>query len=269
MPVTIFEIATYLGATAWAPPIIGLGRRFFTQPLITVLPDNTSLQLGFGGIGMGPTFAIKLFVNTDKKDALVDFTGVEIRHTDGSTYNFEWSGMYEYSSEIRNDFGERQIVHRDTKPIAIKLSASSPVERLFSFRETRFIKSFTPIFNELNEYQTYLQNKDPDYYDQFLNSEKFDHYLKFMRESFWWKAGSYTVTFPIHSLSSTKLVPHSFQFYLKQDDIDSLKSNLDKIKAAYEFSIKHQKVENFTATPVIWNFRHPTLEHLKNKGNTA
>jgi hypothetical protein len=172
------EIAAYLGATAWAPPIIGLGRKFFTRPLITVLPDNTSLQLGFGGIGMGATFSIKPLINTDKKDALVDFIGVEIRHTDGSTYNFEWPGMYEYLSEIRSGFGERQIEHRDTKPIAIKLSASSPVERLFRFRETRFIKSFTPIFNKLNEYQNYLKNKAPDYYDQFLNPEKFDHYLK-------------------------------------------------------------------------------------------
>lgn len=254
------EIAAYLGASSWIPQVFGWFYKFFVKPLIIITPDKT---VSIGYTTFGPIFNLRLSVNVDRKDTLIDFMGVELRHSDGSAYYFEWAGMYEFFSEVKSSKGDNQVIHRDTTPITIKLSTLSPAERFFRFRETKFIELIQPFSDKLTEHQTFLQKNNRNYHDELLNSKQIDDYLKFTRESFWWKAGTYEVKFSVRSPSRVKLIKNSFKFNLSQDNIDSMKKNLDEIKTAIEFAIKKDDISDFTGQPGSWNWLNPILKRTK------
>jgi len=113
-------------------------------------------------------------LNVDRKDTLIDFVGVELVHEDGSAHCFEWAGMSEFFSEVKNNKGESNIVQRDIVPISIKLSTLSIVERFFRFQETSFIEENKAMLDDLMEYNTLLKkNHHPNYPDEFFVSENF------------------------------------------------------------------------------------------------
>lgn len=263
MDMNATEIAAYLGASAWVPQILGWLYKLFTRPLITITPDK-SVQIGY--TTFGPIFNLRLSINADRKDALIDFMAIELRHEDGSAHNFEWAGMYELFSEVRSNKGESQTIHRDTTPITIKLSTLSPIINFFRFRETKFVESSNSVLDKLAEQLTYMQKADPDkFHEGFLQSKPVSDYLKFMRESFWWKAGNYTVTFNVRSPSKIKLISHSFQFHLSQDNIDSINNNVDEIKNALHYAINKPINPNLPSPTDPWIWLNPILKRVKNR----
>jgi hypothetical protein len=65
------DIAAYLGALAWLPQL----------PVIRIIPDRTA-QIGH--TIFGPIFNLRLSIDVNKKDTIVDFIGVQLRHKGGA-----------------------------------------------------------------------------------------------------------------------------------------------------------------------------------------
>jgi hypothetical protein len=101
------DIVAYLGAAAWFPQIFNWVYIYFTKPVLTITPDKFA---SIGHTTFGPIFNLRLSINVDKKDTLIDFIGIELCHQNGSKHNFEWMGMTEFFSEVKNNKGENQIV---------------------------------------------------------------------------------------------------------------------------------------------------------------
>lgn len=253
------EIIAYLGATAWLPQIATWFYVWFSKPKISVTPEKT---ISIGYTRFGPIFNLRLSLDVRKKDALVDFIGVQLTHQNGSKHLFEWAGMTEFFSEVRNERGESQQIQRDVVPIAIKLSTLSLAERFFKFRDSRFIEKSKPIINELDEHAQYLRKINPSFHDEFLSSKAFDNFLKFMREGFWWKAGKYSVIFIIRSPEKINYVRNEYEFELMQDDIDSLEKNLNEFRGDIEYMIKMSDIPDYQGKGAVWNWRNPTLEKI-------
>src|SRR4051812_38525799 len=91
------DILAYIGALAWIPQIIQWAIIFFTKPLIRIIPDRTA-QIGY--TLYGPIFNLRVSIGVTRKDTVVYFIGVQLKHNDGSSYNFEWVGMNEVFSEV-------------------------------------------------------------------------------------------------------------------------------------------------------------------------
>lgn len=254
------EIAAYLGAMAWIPQLLKWGYRAVTKPVITITPEkNASISFN----AFGPVFNLRLSINVDRKDTVIDFIGIKLIHEDGATHNLEWSGMTEFFSEVKNDKGESQIVQRDVVPISVKLSTLSIIERYFRFHDAAFADSNKIKLDELTEHQMYMKKNDPNYHDAFLKSKNFEDYLKFFREQFWWKAGKYTVRFIVRSPAKIKVTAESFEFRLTQDNVDSLKNNLNEIRNPIENYIK-KGVQGFVEHPFpIISWINPALRKIK------
>jgi hypothetical protein len=252
MQITPTDIIACLGATAWLPTIYTR----FTKPIITITPDKTAL-IGF--TIFGPIFNLRLSINVDRKDTLIDFIGVEICHEDGSKHQFEWAGMTEFFSEVKNNKGENQTIQRDVVPIAIKLNTLSLIERYFKFQDTAFIKSEQIQGNKLLDVLQYMQNQDKNYHDDFLKSKEFEDYLKFIRGNFYLRAGNYLVKFYIRSPAAIKVIESNFKFQLTQDQVDSLKGNMAEVKKSIEVFIKKLDLPNFNGHVGNWKSINSTL----------
>ena len=133
----IDTIIAIIGAASWAPQIINWISSSCSKAIVTIIPDKTA-NLGF--TDHGPIFDLRLSINTDKKNALIDSIKVRISHQDGAEHYFECVGTVEYFSEAKNSKGESQVFQRESMPIPIKLSTLFLVERFFKFREASFIK---------------------------------------------------------------------------------------------------------------------------------
>lgn len=244
-------VLAYLGATAWIPQIFNWIHSYCTKPLLTITPDKI---VTIGHTAFGPIFNLRLSINVDNKDTLIDFLGVSIRHEDNSQHDFEWTGMTEFFSEVRNNAGENQIIQRDIVPISIKLSTLSLVERFFRFQDSEFIKTNKHELDKLTEKQQYMKKKDSNYHDSFLNTKEIDDYLKFTRKKFFWKAGVYTIAFIVRSPTKIKVRHTAFKFELSQDNVDMLKNNLNEIKTDIEFLIKTSDLPDFKGKHGNWSW---------------
>ena len=70
MNITTTDIIACLGAAAWIPQIITWGYKAITKPVLTITPDRT---VSIGHTILGPIFNLRLSINVDKKDTLIDF----------------------------------------------------------------------------------------------------------------------------------------------------------------------------------------------------
>lgn len=235
MNINSTDIVAYLGALAWAPQILKFGYSTIAKPKITITPEK-NVSMGF--TVLGPIFNLRLSINVDRKDTLIDYVGVKLEHEDGSAHNFEWAGMSEFFSEVKNNKGESNIVQRDIVPISIKLSTLSIVERFFRFQESSFIEKNKSELDKLMEHNQLLKKTSSNYPEEFLKSKEFIEYLSFFKEHFWWKVGTYTVSFYVRSPMKVTMVTEVYEFRLTQNEIDSLESNLKEIKNPIENIIK-------------------------------
>lgn len=224
------EIVAYIGALAWIPHLAQWIYDYFTKPAIRIIPDRIA---EIGHTVFGPIFNLRLSIDVSKKDTVIDFIGVELKHENGATYNFHWMGMNEVFSEVikvgSNPPNESQIVQKNVTPIALKISRLSLAEKYFRFQEKDFIDENRKKFNALlKEIETAKKLKKEGKNIDFIwrNLNEYEHFL---REKFIWKAGTYSVNFLIRSPAKFDYIPQAAEFHLTQSDVDTLNSNFSEI----------------------------------------
>lgn len=255
------DIAAYLGALAWLPQLFRWGYSYITKPVIRIIPDRTA-QIGH--TIFGPIFNLRLSIDVNRKDTIVDFIGVQLRHKDGGTYDFEWMGMNEIFSEVISPGVKspetNQIVQKDVFPIAIKISSLSLVERFFRFQERGFISENRIKRDDLlkaNNLAKKMKQQGKNVDSFWIDMEK---YLTFLREQFIWKAGKYTIKFIIRSPAKFDSVQENAEFELTQEDIDTLNLNfsvMDLIKKNVENELENngQQLEE-----INWVWINPEIQ---------
>lgn len=255
------DIVAYLGAMAWIPQLLKWGFKAIAKPVVTITPEK-NVSIGF--TSFGSIFNLRVSINVDRKDTVLDFIGVKLTHESGAEHFFEWAGMTEFFSEVKSEKGENQIIQRDVVPISVKLNTLSIVERYFRFQDPIFMDANKIKLDELTEHQVFLKKRNPhSYHDEFLNSKNFDDYLKFFREQFWWLVGTYKVSFIVRSPAKMKFIKETFEFRLTQNDVDSLKNNLNEIKNPIENYIK-KGVHGFIEHPFsVMAWINPRLQKIK------
>jgi hypothetical protein len=194
--VTSTVIAAWLGAAAWLPPIIFLIYRSVIKPKVTIVPGK---RVEIGYTTYGPIFNLRLAVSAARKEAIIDYVGASIQHEDRSSYEFEWEGMQETFSQIKNQSGIIQSVERDYSPIALFLNRFGVIERFFRFQVSSFLFKAEELARSVRDHTEYLKKTKPDYHKELLDSRQVHDVLEYFNQYFFWKTGRYTVTFSIKS----------------------------------------------------------------------
>jgi hypothetical protein len=245
------EIAAYVGAGAWIPQIATWIYKGLVRPVITLVPE-TQAQVGF--TSYGPIFNLQLALSAERGNAIVDGMEAVIRHSDGVVKTFRWSGLNETFSEIRDETGNRQqTIGRDQTPIALKVGTASLIEKFVRFQEPRYHETIRPLFSALVARFRHLQRTDASYVSTTLQTKELFDLLEARTQSFWWKAGKYTVEFRLSSPSKIRFPRGRLCFELSPADIELLRQNLHVIKTELENIIK-SNLPDFQSEPINWNW---------------
>jgi hypothetical protein len=249
-----------LGAAAWLPPIIFLIYRSTIKPKVTIVPGKL-VEIGY--TAYGPIFNLRLTISAARKAAIIDYMGASIQHIeDGSIYKFEWEGMQETLSQIKNQSGIVQSVEKDYSPIALFLNRLGVIERFFRFQVSSFHFKTEELARSVRDHKEYLKKTKPDYHTELLNSRQVHELLDHYNQYFFWKTGRYMVTFSIKSLSKATLTKSSYVFDLKPYDVDDLKKNLPLIQIESSNLIKSD-IEGFKPEVVNWNWVTTPLKRVE------
>lgn len=253
------EIAAYVGAAAWLPQIISFLYRAAIKPKVTIVPEK-KVEIGY--TSFGPIFNLRLAVSAARKDTIIDHVGVSIKHEGGAVHEFEWEGMRETFSEIKDLSGNMQFVERDYSPIALVLNRQGVIERFFRFQAPSFHEKQKSLLRAATDHQAYLKSTKSDYHDDLINSKQVHEVMEFYKEYFFWKSGRYTVKFSVKSPNKVELVESSFAFELKTYEIEDLQKNMPVIKTEAK-NLIYRGVEGFEPKSVSWQWVSTSLERTE------
>ncbi len=244
---SIVNYVAVLGAAAWLPQILQWIYSWIVKPTVTIFPDRA---VGIGYAAYGPIFNVKLSIDIDKKDRVIDFLKVELSHESGTKHIFEWAIMMEAIGTVKNNKIGDQIIQRDNIPICIKLNLASLFERTFQFLDEKLTGENKNHITQLLEKCSSLEMSLPGMLDRFLKSDEVKDYLARTKSNLYWQAGSYTVKFYVHSTKKIKQNIIKYKFELTQYDIEQIKQNLEAIEHIFE------------AKPCRWSWIYPSLTKM-------
>ena len=118
---TSAEIAAYIGATAWLPPIAFLLYRWLRRPVLTIVPEQAP-ELGF--TSHGTICNLRLAFIAEHKDLILDDLALDVVHENGDRRALRWAGAKEDLGETRDAAGvkQRQLT-RKHPPTALRILA--------------------------------------------------------------------------------------------------------------------------------------------------
>lgn len=229
------EFAAYLGAAAWLPQVWLAVRRYWTKPVVRVVPDS------FADIvvnAQGPLLGMRLVFDVTHKDLLVEDMELRLQHDDGDIHVLNWSLVGETLSHITDAAGNKQTFAREVTPIALKVGPQVLAERMVRFHESQYKGKEDQLFGPLREHFEHLKaTKTQTYASEVIASKEMAALLEWRRQYCWWKAGRYTAALSLKSREPFKMVPSGFQFELSQRDIVSIKQNLKSVQVWLENDI--------------------------------
>ena len=255
---TAAELAAYIGAAAWLPQIATWVYRWFVRPRITITPDRYG-EVGF--TSFGPIFNLRMAFASDRKDAIIDGFELVVRHADGETRTFRWSGLKEDFSEMRDDAGNRLRVSREENPIALKIGTESLVVKVVRFQEPRYHETVRPALSSLLTQFNFLKRNDSEYVSKTLASKERFELLETRRKSFWWKAGRYDLTIKLSSPRKFRLTQSQFAFDLTSIDIDHLRQNVEALATDIQ-NVINSNLPDFQEQPVEWNWANVDIQKV-------
>lgn len=246
------EIAAYVGAAAWAPQIAKWLYHVFARPRVRIVPDPFP-SLGF--TSMGPVFNLNIAAATERKDALIDEVSVTLTHESGEKHRLMWSGHSEGFQIRGSDATVQQVVQRELPPIAIKVITAGLVDKFVRFQDSNFWSQQGPALNAVVEHDSHLRKTAPPHHDEMMRSSQLAALMRVYDEAFWWRPGTYRVSFAIRSFNGATLIPNEYVFTATHNDVEALRANLNAVRVEMENRVRVDE-PGYTARRVEWNWRN-------------
>ena len=256
-----FEWAAVIGAGAWLPQIgIFIWRIFFKKPKLRFSPESVA-EIGHNWLG--PVVNINFAISATRKEALIENISIEAKHSDGDVHIFKWQLLDERGFEGMSSKGERIEMKRSQSAIAIKIGTVGLIERKIYFQDISFKEKQSALFELLNGRDKILSETDRDNYpDNIFKSKEYNDMHVFIKSSFYWKEGRYTINISVNEASLAKPHRESFEFVLTNLNIISLDKNIIVAQMALKetFLIRTGKIQNLS--PVFWNWAYPNINRI-------
>lgn len=234
---SLIDIVAILGALAWVPQIISWFYNWYQKPDIKVFHDNTS-EVGY--IAFGNAFNIRLSFISRKKHALIDNIELILQDKDGATYNFKWIWYSETFYELQSPGGNATMA-RQQNAIAINAFRDVLIEKFVGFQSVAFLEKRKQLLYQLS---CFIENQkrggDIDV-DNIKRSTAYNDLLNLYQSSMIWKAGKYEATCKIHVTDTGQVISHKFKFSLSDNEIVSLKNNINLACKILESDISNQQ----------------------------
>jgi len=242
------DIAAVVGAFAWLPHIVN----YFRRPKVTLIPGG-KIEVGF--TGLGPIFNPSLAFRTQRRDALVTGVRFAVRHERGQTAEFQCTQLSEQSGVTRFVSGDAAVHQRIHAAIAAVVTTSAIVERIVVCQERRVLDRMDTL---MVAYETAVRhalaaNPQP-WPEQIVQSAESNALRDFWIESFFWQAGTYSVT-AFATVAELRIpVKLDFSFALSEAQVELLRGN----RAYLELELRRiGGAPNVQDTTKLWQWIYP------------
>lgn len=255
MNLTLIDWLAILGALAWMPHVLAMIRNWLTKPEIRVITPR-SVSLGF--TSLGSIFNLHLAFSVKNKDIVISSLKIKLKHETGGEKHFEWQGIQQQVMKMKAPDGSVLPYEKEQSVLAMKLNQKDIEERFIQFQETSFINE--KYEREIKGLKNIAYLRAQEKYDpkEFMKSQDIQDLVSFVKQSFYWKVGTYEVTIHVESPDSFNIIDNKYKFSLTPLDIEGLEKNKDLVELDYKNILVPQGDEEYKK--VDWNWRAPSLQ---------
>lgn len=229
-----------IGALAWLPHILRWFYAWLVKPKLRFVPDST-VEIGYNPLG--PIFNPNFAIVTERKDALIEQILLTVTHESGEKHEFIWKSLNEKGFEVTDISGGRAEYSKLQPAIALKVWVMGLVEKKILFRDYTYEKNLSELFYKLVEQQNHLKKVDEAHHkDKLLKSKELSESLDFVKKSFYWKQGKYTITLYVYEKSLKNPHVENFEFALTKNDSERLEKNIEFIQQEFKTQIQYEGI---------------------------
>lgn len=242
-----------IGALAWTPYIFGTINQWLTKAKIRVITQKTA-EIGFSTLG--PIFNIRIACSVEHKDIVISDMKIRLRHESGEEKLFDWQGITQHVGKMTAPGAGVMPIEKENTVLAVKLNQKDIEERQIRCQEASFIATKQGYEETATKKMAYLKSEDKYDVNTFLREPEMTELYSFIRYSFPWKQGKYSLSIEFKSPENFYIVDSKREFLLSHLDIEELSKNKEIIEESYRrelAGVKEGEVD------LVWQWRYPTL----------
>lgn len=145
---------------------------------------------------------------------------------------------------------------KESNVLAIKIGEKDADERSVRFQETLFVVGKKDLEEKASKKGVYLRRKGEFDPQRFLAGEEMTDVYSFVKRSFGWKEGRYSIQFVIESPHGFKIRGDKYEFTLSAVDVEELETNKQQIERDYRYRFL-PKAEG--DPEIVWVWRYPDM----------
>lgn len=251
------EIAAYIGAAAWLPPIIYLVCKFFVKPKVELVPAPNP-EIGY--TTFGPILNLNCAISASNRDAIINKIDLKVKHEKGQMCALTWATLNETFSEITSVTGEHAEVSKRQPAVALKVGTVVLAEKMIGFQDPKYRQKSNELINKLLEFYNHKKKTHPNEFNKLsLQSKEYADLLDFYKKSSFWQEGRYTAELIISVTELNGPTRVFFEFTLSKNDIERISQNiteLERVLHDYVEPPQQQKRDH-------WNWLNPAIKVIK------
>ena len=250
-----FEWIALIGAFAWLPHVVIFLKDIFSKPEIRIIIGKTA-ELGF--TTLGAILNLRIAFAVKNKDIVISGIKLRLKHESGEEKVFSWQGIVQNMLQMKSPEGGLIPFEKELTVLAIKLAPKEIEERFIRFQDQAYHTNKEVYEMKSAKKLIYMQESGNPDFDAFLNSEEMRDLYSFIKQSFNWKSGNYSVIFEIESPEKFILKDNEYKFELTSIDVEHIEKNKGIIERSYEYEVKPKKDEE-VRQDLVWAWRNPVL----------
>lgn len=244
-----------MGALAWLPHLFFLIRNWLTKPQIRIITHRFP-EIGFSTFGS--IFNLRMAFSVENKDVVISDIKIIAEHESGSKTEFVWQGITQNILQMRSPGEETIPFEKEQSVLAVKLTPSEIEERFIQFQNPQYLDKYKELDDNALKKLIYLKSTDSFNPNDFIQSQEMKDLYSFIKQSFIWKAGKYSISFELKSPDKFILLDNIYSFSFSPMDIEALENNKESIEVYFHNTFvsppegtKHDQIQ--------WNWRNPKL----------
>lgn len=246
--------ALLVGVATCLPPILRWVYRAASRPRVRVIP-GAALDVGY--TALGPIVRMTAVFTAERKDAIVDFLTLRLRHERGREVRLNWARLGD-PPEATGDLDAESSAMASARPaVAIKLKAAAAVEKRIELHDPEFSSRVRRLEAAAQEQLESRRLANGETARRILTTEALAALIEHCRSGLPWEAGTYSVELEVHVLESH---PHRHalgRIRISGLEREQLRRNVALIGQYYQDRLESPAR---AAREPDWAWLHPALE---------
>lgn len=258
---TFIDLAAFVGALAWAPPIFSSIRTWLTRPAVRIITQPNP-EIGY--TTLGPILNLRLALTVKHQDIVITGVRIHLKHESGEEVSFSWRGIIQRLGQFNAPQVGTVPFEKEMNVLAMKVAQKDIEERFIRFQSLSFLEHKGELDAIAAKKLAWHKKNDTFNAEEFLRSSEMNDVYGHIKQSFNWKPGGYRLQIKIESPDPFDLTGEQYTFSLSPLQVQDLSSNLAHVEKSYGHEViphvpetKEDEAKGERAIP--WKWVYPEM----------